>query len=466
MAVHGCTTNKKQHQETNIEYIFNKQSHVINPKVLGIWKSIGNGYYLEAKQDSVRLYSYTENFCYKEKNDYLEGLLNTESQFFRKDDTISIYLTDFGEKTKELQVRKDFVKIKELPKNCLSFSEMQNLNNPTLFRLYVETLKENYGFQQERRLNFKSLYENYKDSIDVNPSSLFKAMGAIATHTKDQHTKVISVQGQSLQYRVTPSAETVKQAFNEQSIEKGLDVFFSKFFNSNYQNISDSLLRGNGQKALNGKLEWGSLTDDIGYLNIHSFTGFLSNEFTRRQQLDSLNHYMQRIIKSFEKKKALILDISFNFGGYDAAGLTIASYFTNTPISTYTSQVFNKGSYYDEGEVLIYPAKSTVFTKPVYVVMTDISRSAAESFAMIMGALPQVKLVGTRTLGTLSGMLGKSIGEYYTTCSNQRLLMPKGKHYEVSGVEPDIELKVFYKDDIFDSHMKAVREVIKMAEQD
>jgi len=99
------------------------------------------------------------------------------------------------------------------------------------------------------------------------------------------------------------------------------------------------------------------------------------------------------------------------------------------------------------------------------VLVTDISRSAAESFAMMMGALPNVKLVGSNTLGTLSGMLGKSIGNFYTTFSNQRLIDKDGKFYEVSGVESDIELKVFRKENTLQSHKTAVRDLIQIIEE-
>ena len=75
-----------------------------------------------------------------------------------------------------------------------------------------------------------------------------------------------------------------------------------------------------------------------------------------------------------------------------------------------------------------------------------------------------VKLVGTNTLGILSGMLGKSIGAFYCTLSNQRLMLPKGKYYEVSGVEPDIKMTVFPKENIFGGHSEAVKNVVQIIE--
>ncbi len=391
--------------------------------------------------------------------------MNSQSQFVLRQDTLEIYLTDFGAKTQILQTKKDFVRVAQLPENYIGFSELTALNPKVLFTLYIETMQENYAFNQRRALNWNVLYNDHKDKIPSTKDGLFSTMGKIATLTKDQHTKVISETGETLQYRVTPSAEVVKEAFSEQSEIKALNDYFNLFFETNSKNISDSLLHGNGKKVVNEKLEWGSLTNDIGYINIHSFAGLLGKEFTRKQQIDSLDLQMQRIITSFQNKEAIIIDVSFNFGGYDASALTIASYFTDVPVFSHTSQVYNNGQFYDEDTVTIYPSNSIRFTKPVYVLMTDISRSAAEGFAMMMGALPNVKLVGSNTLGTLSGMLGKSIGNFYTTYSNQRLINANGMFYEVSGVAPDINLAVFRKENIFQSHKTAVRDLVKMIEK-
>jgi len=168
---------------------------------------------------------------------------------------------------------------------------------------------------------------------------------------------------------------------------------------------------------------------------------------------------MNEIVTNLQQAEAIIVDVSFNFGGFDASALTIASYFTDKPIFAYTSQVFNNGEFYNEDKVFVYPSEKP-FTKPVYVLMTDISRSAAECFAMMMEPLPNVQLVGTSTLGTLSGMLGKSIGGFYTTYSNQRLVNSAGDYFEVKGVTPDIELTVFEESDIMNAHLNTVKKIV------
>jgi hypothetical protein len=94
---------------------------------MGYWQSIGNGYIIDASSDSLLLYSYTTNFFYNKKNDYLEGLLNSQARFNRHGDTISIMLSDYGERSADLQVTNHFLRIDKVPENHISFNEMQQL---------------------------------------------------------------------------------------------------------------------------------------------------------------------------------------------------------------------------------------------------------------------------------------------------------------------------------------------------
>jgi C-terminal processing protease CtpA/Prc len=93
---------------------------------------------------------------------------------------------------------------------------------------------------------------------------------------------------------------------------------------------------------------------------------------------------------------------------------------------------------------------------------TDISRSAAESFALQMKSLPNVTTVGTNTLGILSSMLNKTIGEFMLTISNEKYVTPDGKTYEVTGVDPDFHLDVFTKENMFNGHRDAVKKIVEM----
>ena len=457
-----CTNNYAQQEDKTFANARNE--------VTGVWKSIGDGYLLKADDKAITLYSYTSKYCYKEQNDYVIELLNNSSKFYLNPakDTLSVYLHDLGSKTKTLQDEKRFYKLKALPANCVSLTEIQ-LNDPEyLFELFHSTLRENYAFGKERNLDWEKIYTDYRPKITskTTQNDLFNLLGEIVTMTKDQHTKIISKENVTRQYSGVPTALLLGDVFKKQDSIKNFNDFIARFFKTNYENISNDLLRGKGKKVANGKIEWGDITPDIGYIHLHSLTGFASSSLPRKQHLDTLNFYMTRIMKSFEAKKAIIVDVSFNFGGYDAAGLTISGYFTDRPIHAYTKYFFQNGGFCKGTEFMINPSTAYPFVQPVYVLTTDISRSAAESFAMQMKALPNVRLAGTNTLGIISDMLGKSIGDYCLTLSNEKYLTPTGDSYEVKGVDVDIKLTVFPKDNMFNGHRDAVRQIIKIIEKE
>lgn len=438
----------------------------INVSVKGIWKSIGNSFLLDARTDSIILYSTTSEHCYTEKNDYLTGLLNNSAQFKvdRSKDTLSIYLQNFGENTSLLQSENKYFRLPALPKKCGPLTESQKSNSEYLFNLFWLTLQENYANSSERNINWNEIYLTYRPKISSlsTKHDLFDIMGQIVTLTKDQHTKIIAENGDTKQYRGEPSSRLLKESFESQDTVENYNDYIDKFFQTSYRHISKDILHCRGKKVANGKIEWGDLTPSIGYISIYSFTKFTVNDVPRAQQVDSLNHYMSEIMKAFQGKKAIVVDLSFNFGGYDAAGLTIAGYFTDKQREAYTVYRFQRGKLYRGTTFSVTPASQYNFTKPVFLLTTDISRSAAESFALQMKSLPNVTIVGTNTLGILSSMLNKTIGEFMLTISNEKYFTPNGKTYEVTGVDPDVHLEVFTKENMFNGHRDAVMQIVEL----
>ncbi|HET6542734.1 MAG TPA: hypothetical protein VFG46_19740 [Chryseolinea sp.] len=90
----------------------------------------------------------------------------------------------------------------------------------------------------------------------------------------------------------------------------------------------------------------------------------------------------------------------------------------------------------------------------------DLSRGKVFS-SVILKSLPNVKVIGTNALGIISDMLGKSIGDFYLTLSNEKYLTPTAETYEVKGVDVDIKLTVFPKENIFNDHRDALERLLK-----
>jgi hypothetical protein len=167
-----------------------RQNGTIHPAVKGYWKSIGNGYLLNASADSILLYSYTTHYCYKEKNDYSEGLLNSQATFTIHGDTLSIFPSDYGKNTSRLQVKNDYVRINALPENTISFSEMQQLSPVKLFDLYNETMQENYAFSKERQLNWKAIAAEYRKKLTDQQAFAYSQRSSSGTALKKDNANI------------------------------------------------------------------------------------------------------------------------------------------------------------------------------------------------------------------------------------------------------------------------------------
>jgi carboxyl-terminal processing protease len=156
----------------------------------------------------------------------------------------------------------------------------------------------------------------------------------------------------------------------------------------------------------------------------------------------------------------MIVDVTQNRGGDDRIARTIASRFTDRKRLAYIKHT--KGG--DAQAFYLYPAGSRPFLKPVYLMTSQLTGSAAEVFALAMHALPNVSQVGRRTGGALSDQLKTPLPNgWLLMLSNEIYLDPFGHLYESRGVPPDREIPIFDVTDPARGHAEAVRQVVSLA---
>ena len=87
------------------------------------------------------------------------------------------------------------------------------------------------------------------------------------------------------------------------------------------------------------------------------------------------------------------------------------------------------------------PHLGTRFEKPVYLLISPLTLSAGEIFALCMAAIPHVKLLGEPTCGILSDNLFHRLPNgWEISLSNEVYLSSKQICYESCGVAVDINL--------------------------
>ena len=189
----------------------------------------------------------------------------------------------------------------------------------------------------------------------------------------------------------------------------------------------------NPQLANFGIGETQVLPGDIGYLEISSFSA--SPTQARQAVGDAMSPLAQT--------KALVLDVRRNSGGSPAMVALFASYlFGEVPVllSTLYTRYQNLTQHiYTDPNVA---GERFGSTKPVYVLTSRTTFSAAEGFAYHLQSLKRAVIVGEVTGG------GAHAGGYLPLGNNLEVFVPSiratnpitGTNWEGTGVKPDVEV--------------------------
>ncbi|MCR8641603.1 S41 family peptidase [Paenibacillus sp. N1-5-1-14] len=137
---------------------------------------------------------------------------------------------------------------------------------------------------------------------------------------------------------------------------------------------------------------------------------------------------------------ALIIDLRHNGGGYPGTVALLCSYFfTSEPVHL-NSMYFRTDEQYFQSWTLPYIPGSRYLDKPVYLLTSNSTFSAAEEFAYNMQQLKRVTIIGEVTGG------GANPGMEYILHDHFHVFIPNGRsinpvsqmNWEGVGVQPDI----------------------------
>ncbi|WP_020571131.1 S41 family peptidase [Neolewinella persica] len=212
-------------------------------------------------------------------------------------------------------------------------------------------------------------------------------------------------------------------------------------------------------------VRWGRLKDSIGYIQVKAMWLFADLDLSKEQiaQNGLVNTYndalsklsdadqiaaevagiakiMDRVMADLMGMSSVVIDVRFNGGGQDLVGLEILKRF-----NAERRQVATKEAQAQVGHTKAYPlfmeASPTPFTKPVYLLTSQQSASAADLMALSSVELPNLRRIGSRTSGAISDALPKQLPNGWGfSLSNEVYLDKEGKCYENIGVPVDYEL--------------------------
>jgi len=211
-----------------------------------------------------------------------------------------------------------------------------------------------------------------------------------------------------------------------------------------------------------GNVVWGTIDGSIGYIQINDFEDLadygisdsLSGaEFWEayREAADSspdyttdvlagLNRLMEVITGDLKYTECCIIDVRFNSGGFDKAGLDVLSFFTDHRTVAYTKKA-RSGNGYTGKQTFYLESRPGNYTNPVYILTSFQTASAAETFVLASKNLPRVQRIGSHTEGVFSDVLTKRLPNGWEYgLSNEIYESPDGTSYEMYGIGPDFPI--------------------------
>ncbi|AGC46579.1 hypothetical protein MYSTI_05299 [Myxococcus stipitatus DSM 14675] len=386
------------------------------PKTVeGEWATETYGLVVKLRGNQVELFERTEVSCLPLAAGALEEgrLPDVDLRFRREGDALVI--EDSGTL---------YVRGKRAPIPDLCTRPPPSPKDPVLnFDILWNTFNEQYALFDLYGVDWRARYQQFRPRVSATTSDdeLFALLSEMLTPLRDGH---INLGGGERHFSPKPFPDD-----------------FYENHDAVLQYIDQHLMKGPGvTRTGGGQLAYQSLNARVGYIAVFKMMKF-TEAADAASDVAAAGKAIDEALAALGDKAALIVDVRFNTGGHDAVSLALASRFTTTERLGVSKKGRTRDGFTPARELRFGPAGPRPFTKPVYVLQSGLSASAAEIFTMAMAPLPQVTLVGERSLGAHSDTPTRQLPNGWTFgLSIEQYFAPDGQMYESVGVPTDVAM--------------------------
>ncbi len=323
----------------------------------------------------------------------------------------------------------------------LTCFHLHGQSNPiAVFEELWLTFEQQYAGFELRKVDWDQLFDKYRPQIDkqTDQKQLFKVCCELLQELNDAHVNLIDKSGKQVNRCNSnnfPNATNILSEFSEQA-------FYA---------IVDSNLKREGFNSLKTSQVIGyAQSDSLGYIRISKMA---ENSKGLSQALDRL-----------KDTKGIIIDIRLNSGGTDHYLYQIAGRFADEKrVGHYkTERVKGTNTMTKAKAWYLKPYGKYQYKKPIIILTSDFTASAAEIFVLAMKELPYVRTIGGFTNGATSHMKSIKLSNgWKVTLSNQIAYSAGMVNYEGVGIKPDILLSNHIEDDTDKVLLRAIEELKK-----
>ncbi len=388
----------------------------------GVWRSRGYGWIWEVKGRKIKVFDKTRGACtYNDDDDELADDL--DGPIYVSRDRKTIKLTNGDPKYQYI-----FDRIDRLPRLC---RRSQSTRPIAIFDTAVETFSKHYPFFKVRGVDWVRHVETVRPAVSESLSDvqLFGVIKRLLSPINDAHVNIrAEIDGEDYYFRPRRPRRAIT-ARERAAAMKG-PGYWSK-------DIGPDLL-GTGARILGDeRVQYGLIGRDIGYLMVESSGWGLRRALGRR---------LDRALYAMRNTKALVIDLTRNYGGTD----TTARAFTRRFLKQRTLGYYRYAGDDPKAKpqaIYLQPSRRRRYTKPIYLITSRTTISAAELIVLVLKGLPHVTHIGQVTRGSLSDVLRKRLANGWTLSLSNEIYLSRDKtSWEGVGIAPDIPVTVVNDD--------------------
>jgi len=351
-------------------------------------------------------------------------------------------------------------KVGALPELCRKGTEIKAKDPVYNFEVFWCAFKENYAFFELHRVDWDHVYETYRPRVSAKTTDdeLFAVLSEIIQPFDDPHVSLIA--GDKYVSSDAPDAMATFVSKEFDSVPSTERYF--KVLEKLRSVIKNDFLNGNGREAAGDMIVWGRIKPNIGYLNVFLMGGYAGLQASRTEDIAALEETMDRVMEEFKEVEAVVVDVRFNTGGYDELSMIIANRFADHKRLAFTHKAVDGSGFTPTQEYYVQPQGRFQFTGPTYLLTSERTMSAAETFTLYMMALPHVTRIGGTTAGAFSSTTKYMPNGWTVNLSNEIVEAANGIVYEGKGIPPQCHVPVFDPDNFYPSLKLAVDKAVSL----
>lgn len=379
----------------------------------GTWLSGGWNLALVGKDGVLETYELTETSCLPYATLSYDGLdipdLGGIGHFEHGTLLVDLYGT--------AQIRAS--RVQALPAACDDGGTPPSDDPELAFEVFFRTFDEMYASFELRGVDWDARYDAYRSRVtaETTPEELFELLCEMVAVLDDPHVMIGA--GDALCSAKAPPAWVEEETLGAVSAT-----------------VEDRIYGEDATVTGNGVIAYRTVADRFGYVYVPGMGGFAE---TPDEDVAMAGQALDEALSAFSELDGVIVDVRFNDGGSDAISLALAGRFADRKRPVFTFETRDGDGFTPRRDYYVEPSGPAQFTKPVVVLTSELSVSAAETFTLAMRALPHVTLVGETTSGGLSNMMLRNLPNGFGFgLPFERVTAPDGVVYEGIGLEPDV----------------------------